>query len=486
MAETITEAAEVIERLSSRLQSRRDDISKRLRYLRGTEGNLRFASDEFKTYAESQYKGFFDNWCLPVAQATAERMNPLGVRLNDNSAEIDSDLQRVWIANGCDRGFSEAALVMSAASRAFVLVSPTDDPRNPRITWEHPEQAIVEHDPATGERLYGMIVWTDTEWDHATLWGNNGLMWKMKRPTQKPAGVDKWENTPLNGWVQREVPGEDFPARNPLGSEEPLIELSNNSLLTDEPMSDIDPVMDMQDVLNLVWAYLMNGLDYASLPQRVALGAEPPTVPIFDGDGEEIGERAIELDKLIRERIMFLTGENVSISEWSPANLDVFSNVIEHAVQHIAAQTRTPPHYLIAKMVNTSAESLTISEAGLVSKVQERITYITPALREMYRLVALAMDMPDKAEAVLTAHIAFRDVQYRSDAQKADALQKRKALGYPLEYLLELDGVPPYDIPRVLAMREKELAQDPMAAFAADMANTGTPVTEGPTDDVGP
>src|SRR5699024_6715860 len=126
----------------------------------------------------------------------------------------------------------------------------------------------------------------------------------------------------------------------------------------------------------------------------------------------------------IRERIMFLPGENTSISEWSAAGLDTYGNVIERAVEHLAAQTRTPPHYLVAKLVNTSAESLTISEAGLVSKVYERIAYANPALREIYRLVALAQGDEAKALAVRSSEIMWKDIQYRSEAQRADALQK--------------------------------------------------------------
>lgn len=473
MASTVEEAANAIERLSSVLRQRREKIARRLRYLRGEEGSLRFASDEFREYFRTRYAGFSDNWCLPVAQATAERMTPLGIRMDPESAQTDSDLQRVWLANECDRGFSEAALVFVAAGRAFAQVAPTDDPTLPRITWEHPEQAIVEYDPRTGERRYGMVVWTDEGYDYATLQTPHYL-WKMRRPSAKPEDVDDWHNTPLDGWEPREVDGEEFPARNPMGVVT-LVELSNQMLLESDPMSDIEPVISMQDTINLIWAYLLNALDFASLPQRVALGADVPSVPILDDQGNEVGERPVELDKLIRERIMFLTGENVNIDEWSPANLDVFSKVIEHAVEHVAAQTRTPPHYLVARMVNTAAESLTISEAGLVSKVQERITYVTPALREIYRLIALAMNNPEKADKVRFSTIAWKDIQYRSDAQRADALQKRKAIGYPLEYLMELDGVPPWDIPRVMAMRERELESDPMNAFAAGLSETGSP-----------
>ncbi|PXY20888.1 phage portal protein [Prauserella muralis] len=480
MPDSVEDAARVVERLSTELQTRRPGLERRIGYLRGDLGRMPFASDEFREYFEKQFAGFSDNWCLPVAEATAERMKPLGIRLNPRSARADDALYRAWTDAECDRGFAETALVFPSASRSFALVHPNPaEPSLPRVTWEHPEQAIVDYSPL-GEARYGMVAWTDGEYDYATLYDGGVGLWRFYREsTDDPALRERWRATDLLGWQPR---GEEPYARNPLGRM-PLVEFRNRHMLTSDPVSDIQLVMSMQDTVNVVWAYLLNALDYASLPQRVALGAEPPRVPILDENGVEVGSRPVELDKLIRERIMFLSGENVSIGEWKPAALEVFSSVIEHAVEHIAAQTRTPPHYLIAKIVNSSADALTVSEAGLVSKVGERIMFAEPSLREVYRLMALAMGDKRKADRVRFGSVVWKDIQYRSEAQRADALQKKKALGYPLEYLLELDGVPPHDIPRVLAMRRRELEMDPTAKIAAELAATGSPVGDEGAED---
>lgn len=466
MALDYVSAAATVESLSNRLRSRRPDIERRIRYLKGKEGVLRFASEEFQDYFSRRFAGFSDNWCLPVAQAPAERMKHLGVRL-PGVEHADKDLHRVFVASEGDRGLSEAMLLMIAASRSFVLVSP-EDGVTPRITFEHPSQAIVDHAPS-GRRRFGLVMWTDIGegYDYATLYEPDAV-WPLRRPTTEPED-DKWRPTNLFGWESRP---DVEPYTNPLG-EVPLVELRNMSLLDDDPVSDIDGVMAMQDAINLVWAYLLNGLDYASLAQRVVTGAEAPTVPILDSDGNIVGERPVELDQLVRDRVLFLSDENAKISEWAPAQLDAFSRVIEQGVEHIAAQTRTPPHYLVARMVNTAAESLTISEAGLVSKTGERITYANPGIREMYRLVALSQGNLAKADALRSARLLWRDVQYRSEAQRADALQKKRAMGYPLEYILEQDGVDPEEIPRILAMRDKESAMDPVADIARQLSVPG-------------
>src|SRR5690606_14983896 len=213
----------------------------------------------------------------------------------------------------------------------------------------------------------------------------------------------------------------------------------------------------MQDTINLVWAYLLNALDYASLPTRLVGGAEAPRVPILDENGQETGmTRPLNLDQLVKDRVLWVPGQGVTFDEWSAANLDAFSKVIEHAVEHIAAQTRTPPHYLVARMINTAAESLTIAEAGLVSKTRERITYATSALRRLFRLIALAMDDRQRADEARSGTLLWKNFQYRSDAQLADALAKKRQIGYPLRYLLELDGLDPEEVERVMQMKREE------------------------------
>lgn len=463
------QAATVLNRLSERLRHRRGSIDRYINYLTGETGRLRFASEEFQEFFSQRFDGFSDNWCLPVAQAPAERMKHTGIRLPGESRP-NAELHRLFVANDGERGLSEAILLMIATGYAYALVSP-EDGVSPRLTFEHPAQAVVEHDPATGRPRYGLVMWSDDDgYDYGQLLTNSGHVWKLRRPTTKPEWAE-WTETELFGWEERE--GVDPLTIVDTGGRLPLVEFRNQSLLNFQAMSDISGVASMQDAINLTWAYLLNGLDYASLPQRTVLNSGVPKVPILDKNGNKVGERLVELEELYRERIMFINGENVSIGEWSAANLDVFSKVIEHAVEHIAAQTRTPPHYLVARMVNTAAESLTISEAGLVSKTQERIGFVIPALREIYALLAYFSGNPDRAEAARSARILFRGIQYRSEAQLADALQKKRAMGYPLEYILEQDGVDPEDIPRILAMRDKEAAMDPVADIARELSAGG-------------
>jgi glutathione S-transferase len=333
----------------------------------------------------------------------------------------------------------------------------------------------VDTDPQTGERRSALVVWVDDKMDYATLYTPEWI-YKFQRETgeERFLNYDRdgryYDRAVLGGWSPRMVNGElAQPEVNPLGVV-PVVELRNQTLLDDSPISDIQGVMAMQDSINLVWAYLLNALDSASLPQRVVTGADVPQVPILDSNGQQIGTRPVELDKLHGEAILWLPDDAAKIAEWSVAQLDAFGSVIERGVEHIAAQTRTPPHYLVAKMVNTAAESLTIAEAGLVSKTRERIRYVNPAIREVNRLVALCQGADERRiGAIASGQNLWGDVQYRSEAQMADAMLKMKQVGFPFEYIAERYGLQPDDIQRVLEMRKAELASDPLAAAQAAM-----------------
>jgi hypothetical protein len=211
----------------------------------------------------------------------------------------------------------------------------------------------------------------------------------------------------------------------------------------------------MQDAINLTWAYLFNSLDFASLPQRVVTGADRPKMPVLDSNGQIVGTKDVDMKALKNDRLLWITDGNAKIANWPVADLNAFGNVIEMAIDHIASQTRTPPHYLMGKMSNTAAESLTVAETGLVAKVVQRQQYFTRPVRELHSLVALAQGGDAgkaRAKAAQTGQIVWADPQYRSLAQKTDAFLKLGQAGLPLQYRLEWWGLPPLEVERVIAL----------------------------------
>lgn len=495
MSPQAIEATKVLNRLAEELDRRREAVQRRLSYYRGDQ-KLCYASPEFRDYFAGRFRGFADNWCAPVVAVPAERMNVLGIRLGEDSQKADRDLSRAWKAADCERGSSQAFITMMAASRAYSLVwADMDDQKQPRVTWERPDQAIVGYDSESGKRSAALKLWADDTLEYATLYQRD-LVWKFQRsraarttgetipglivPSEGLVNPAAW-----GGWEPRQGRDDVWPLPNPLGVV-PMVEFKNQDLLDDDPISDIDGVIAMQDAINLFWAYLMNALDYASLSQRIVLGADIPKVPVLNSDGQVVGYRPVELDTLNSERILWVPGENARIAQWSPADLDAYSRPIEQGVEHVAAQTRTPPHYLIGKLANLSAEALTAAESGLVSKTGERIVYVDQATRETYALMAAVQGDDAKARACRSGSVVWGDIQFRALAQKVDALVKMRQIGFPFEWIAEQYGLEPLEVARVLKMREKEAESDPMAQLMNPkpaVGQSGDEVVEDPPEE---
>lgn len=287
--------------LALKIENRRPDIRKHTDYVRGKRGTLKFASDEFKRYMADRFSGFADNWCLPVAQAPVERIHFKGFIPYDDH-ELDSHVMRVWERNDCDRKLQESALMMTTTGRAFGLVTSMPDGRA-RISFEHPDSAAVHYDPLTGEVDAGLLVRYDEEHEFGTLLLPD-MVFDVVRV--RAGGDDERNRLPpgVDGW--RFVP--DSARANPLGRV-PLVEFRNQMLLDDLPISDVEQVESMQDAVNVCWAYTLNALDFASMPARVILGGDSLSEPVFDkATGEQVGERPVNLDKQVMERIMQITG----------------------------------------------------------------------------------------------------------------------------------------------------------------------------------
>lgn len=453
-------ALAAVKRLHEKLTERAKSVTRRDDYYRG-EQRLEFVSDRFREFQqERNLSQFSDNWCRVIADSPAERLEVMGFRLDDDRALSDAErfLWDSWRRNDMDLQSSQGFLESGIASTSYVLVWGDPDTDEPTLTWEHPSQVIVEYDSERPRlRRAALKAWRDDKLEYATLYLPFEV-WKFQRP------VNEWNQDTT--WEPRLVPDEPWPLPNPIG-EVPIVEFPNRPLLGRPPLSEIQGAMALQDAINLLWAYLFTAADFASLPARVVMGAERPEMPVLNDEGQQVGSKPIELGTLEQGRMLWLTGQNASIGQWNAADLKVFTDVVEVAVGHLAAQTRTPQHYLIGKMANLSAESLRAAEAGLAKKVTEMQTFFSPAVRDVFRLVALTQDDQDLADACRGGRVLWRDSETRSEAQMVDALLKLQTIGFPFAWLAEKYGLSDAELVRVEALRAESLDRLMVGDFAS-------------------
>ncbi|MFI2367294.1 phage portal protein [Streptomyces sp. NPDC018833] len=474
------QALQLVALLENELIRRRGEIDVHNAYYRGQQ-KLKFASDEFAKFHGERYRDFSDNWVQVVADSPVERLTVTGfLALGETSA--DKDLWEVWQVNGLDADSQLGFLGAVTGSRCFVLVwGDPDDPNMPVVTFEDASQSIVAYEPGSRRhRRAALKRWQDGNEDYATLYLKDEV-WKFCRPLaqqdKSPQEADVDEE--LKRWKPREMGDEPNPQPNPMGVV-PMVELPNKPMLVDEPISDVRGVIAMQDAINLLWAQLFTASDYASFPQRVILGTEPPKIPKLNSAGEIVGHQNVDIQKFAVDRVMMFSGEKARIAEWQAANLAMYTGIIEVAVGHLAAQTRTPQHYLIGKMANLSADALLAAETGLVQRVDEKKLWFGQGLREMARLIALAKGEDAKASALRSGRVMWADSESRSHAQMADALLKLKQLGFPFEWLALRYGLTPTEVADMMEMKAAELEADPVTELTRQMTGGAGPM---PTED---
>lgn len=488
---TPEEAADKLNYLEITRTSRAQEAVELKQYFRG-EQPLKYASPEWAAEHQAKYRDFSDNWCEVVANANAERINLIGFRLPESVGEKGdsgmSDAEKLlwdaWRRAGMEEGAQQGILEAVVARRSYLYVWGDDETGEPIVAFKEAGSCIIQYDPVRQmDPMYGVVTWDDldSERQYAHLYTKTQVFqfWRTRLRLNTPGLLLSDGNVTLaGGWVFDAAASGD----NHLGMV-PLVEFPNRPQLGHGPLSDIAGVRAMQDAINLLWAYLFVAADYSSMPGRVVMGQSPPKIPLLDAQGNKVGEQPIDIEQLSRGRMLWLTGQNASIGQWDAAKLDVFTGVIEQAIRHVAAQTRTPPHYLSNNtgLSNLSGDAITNAEAGLVKKVWQTISYLNRPVREAFRLIALQLGEPELAEACRVGTPDWADPANRSDAQAADAMLKKKDIGYPFEYLLEEAGKSPTDISRIMDMKAEETQMN-MAAGINDLISASSPPPVAPPE----
>jgi hypothetical protein len=416
-----------------------------------------------------------------------------GFRLDGSNGLLTPDeriLWEDWERNDCRAGSAQAFTTRTVSKRAYALVWGTGDDE-PEVQWEHPSQMYVEYAADNPRRaIYAVKNWRDGDDDleYLTLYTADDV-WKWQRKSstkivngKTPSGLIV--NASLlggsdGGWEARQPEGDDvWPVPNPL-KRLPVVELKNRPDLLGEPVSDIAGTMAMQDAINLLWAYLFVAADHASMPARVIMGEEPPMIPVLDENGQQIDEKPIDIGELSHGRLLWLTGQGGSIGQWDSAKLDVFTNVINICVRHVAAQTRTPIYLVHGELGNVNGETLTGLDAPLVSKVRESQIYDQRAIREVFTLMALVRGDSKVARAASIGDIKWMNPEVRSDAQIADAAMKDRKVGLPLQSVLETRyGMDQTEIDRIMHLVRDEQRDETLERVARELGDTPPPALD--------
>ena len=410
---------------------------------------LAFSSEKFREAFGNLFRAFADNWCQIVVDSVEERLTIQGIRVptDDGTLEADREVWRIWQANQLDATSATAHTTALLHGSAYVCVWPSDDPRTPDVTVEHPASAIVQADAKRPQRrLAGLRLYVDEYgYEHAELFLPDAV--HLYR-SPKPRSVTAIDATSAQ-WIPDRTLTEEAVVRNPFGVV-PMVELSNRPRLwsakADDSvsLSEISQVIPLQNACNKLLADMLVASEYAAYPQRWLTGYEMERDP-------DTGQ-ALPLPFKPTSKVWALEDPDARFGAFPVADLGNYVRGIEMVVQHVASITRTPPHYLNASADRLSGESVKAAESGLVAKCRRKMTTFGNAWEEVARLMGVAIGDRQLATAT-SAEIIWQDPESRTESEHTDAMVKLRALDLPSTFLWERLGLTPQEIERAKALQ---------------------------------
>jgi len=441
--------------LNSRLAERRPRVELYTAYREGNH-RLAFATSKFKEAFGDLFEAFATNWCALVVDSAVERLRVEGFRFGD-AQEADDDAWAIWQANRLDSESIKAHTEAVTNETAYVLASPPRTGEDmPRLTIEHPLQCIVEHDPADRSRRLaalkryvdanGDLVEVVYEPDQITTFRQDGALNRVLGfGLVIPTGV------PLS-------PSASVTVENPLGVV-PMVPLENNPDLMTGGTSDLKPAISLNDAANKFFSDMIVASEFQAFRQRVLSGVEIPVDP-DTGNPLNTIEMAVS-------RLMVFEDPDAKAYDLPQGDLSNYVQAIDLAVQHLAAQTRTPPHYLLAKLVNLSGDALKAAESGLIARVERKQTDFSDGWEEAVRLAfkwrSLHRQSTNEAGAALDAERAeqfdaepvWAPAETQAPGVISDSLVKKAQIGWPQEKLWAEGGMSPTEIKRAREMADQ-------------------------------
>jgi hypothetical protein len=422
-----------VDRLSRQLDKRRPAILRLNEYYGGNH-----PLPEAPPKAQREYRDLLrksrSNWMALVVDAVGERLKVNGIRFAGDEEGDTEVWASVWQANNLD---AEAQMVQTDAlvcGSACVTVWP-DENAQPLIQGELPEQMIVAYEPGfRRKRAAALKAWVeDDEHGYVTLYLPDAIYKYVTRTriVNSAATVANWR------FDNRDVAGENWPLENVLETVN-VIELQANPRSGKGGRSELDGgVTDIQDRINETIFNRAFAEKFAAFRQRWVTGMAIPTDP-------ETGE-LIEPFRAAVDRLWMAEDAEAKFGEFSESDLKGYIAAVESDIQHLAAITRTPPHYLLGQSgAFPSGDSLKATETGLVAKVRKHQIYFGEAWEEMFRLGLTVLE--DKRAEDTAAEILWRDPEARTEGELVDSLVKMATLGVPFEVLWKRWGASPLEV----------------------------------------
>ncbi|MBA9002019.1 phage portal protein [Thermomonospora cellulosilytica] len=375
----------------------------------------------------------------------------------------DPDWRPVWLASSAPTEVRQLAQVSRVNMLKFVVNSRVqamyvDGYRTPRAAQDAPAWEIWRRNRMNMRQLgvhraalgYGVSYVTVTPGDRApvlrgasprdmTVAYEDDDEWPVYALERRRAGrwrlIDEQAVYPLK-WTGSgfESAGEPMPHGATMDGQPvcPVIRYRDTDDLDDPVMGIVEPLIDLQDQINITSFGLQVAQHYGAFRQRYILGW--------------VAETEEQRLKASASKMLTFEDPDLKVGEFEQTNLSGYIESREASLRHLATVSQTPVHELTAQLVNLSAEALAAAQDSRRRATEENQT----CLGESHEQTLALATVMSGGTVDPTATVRWRDTEARSLGMVVDALGKlSQMLGVPPQELWErVPGVSDDDIER--------------------------------------
>lgn len=427
--------------LQEKITDGRADILKYASYYEGEQQKMAFAQARYKNAFRDLFNDWRDNFCGLIIDSSTERMRVDGFRIPSEGG-MSKEAREFWQRNSLDSLANAVHLDAMVQGKAYVVVW-ADKDGEPLVTPVSAEEMAVQYKPGSMTELEAAARFFQDSWGRTWV-----TLWTETYVYEVPLGKTQWEQG-----VRRP---------NPLGRV-PVVPFHNRSRINGDPYSDLHNVIPIQDAINKITSDALLASEFAAWPQRWVTGLE---IQEDEDTGLPKEPFKVAVDKLLQAE-----APDAKFGQFEAADLKNYVNFINLLVQHLSSVSRTPSHYfLVNQGTAPSGEAIISAEAGLVSKVKERMLYFGEAWEQVIRICFQIKN--DKRAKEVSLETVWADPEYRTEAQHIDALLKLKQLNVPEEILWMRAGFSSAEIEMFREMRKDD------AKAAKEVAELGPQAPE--------
>lgn len=337
------------------------------RYYEG-DHNLAFATDKFRSVFGTIFSAFADNLCPAVVDSISDRLRIEGVGFDEGvggTQELADRAWEIWQRNRMDVRAPEVHHEGLLTGDGYALVWP--DQAGEAVIWPiAAEEMVVLYDPnVPGKLLRAARTWQDVEnYVHVDLYLEDRVERYVTRNPKRNSMAASWTYREFVPYVgENDLAGEGvFPHT---GGRVPVVHFPNRRYHW-SGVSELAPVVPLQDALNKAICDMLVAMEFAAYPQRWATGIEA-------GELDEQGRpKAPPFDYGV-DRMLTAPLPESRFGAFPASDLRMYVEVQENLRAEIARVSGTPLHYLfITKGDYPSGEAMKSAEARFTRKVEQR------------------------------------------------------------------------------------------------------------------